>query len=35
MGVVPTLNCDLREYIFGDFNNNQDQQVFSGTDERV
>jgi hypothetical protein len=32
-GRVQTLNCDLREYIFNDFNNNQDQQVFSGTNE--
>jgi len=32
-GRVQTLNCDLRRYIFNDFNQNQNQQVFCGTNE--
>jgi len=32
-GRVQTLNCDLRRYIFSDFNQNQNQQVFCGTNE--
>lgn len=32
-GRVQTLTCDLREYIFNDFNTNQTQQIFSGTNE--
>jgi hypothetical protein len=30
---VQTLNCDLRRYVFGDLNQEQDLQVFSGTNE--
>jgi len=32
-GRVQTLNCDLREYIFGDFNTQQNLQVYAGTNE--
>jgi hypothetical protein len=32
-GRVQTLNCDLRRYIFQDFNTQQSQQVFCGTNE--
>ena len=32
-GRVQTLNCDLRRYVFQDFNQDQSQQVFSGTNE--
>ena len=32
-GRVQTLNCDLRRYIFGDFNVLQAQQVYAGTNE--
>jgi hypothetical protein len=32
-GRVQTLNCDLRRYIFGDINQDQALQVFSGTNE--
>ncbi|NBW13275.1 MAG: hypothetical protein EBR82_35230 [Caulobacteraceae bacterium] len=32
-GRVQTLRCDLRQYIFQDINQNQYQQVFSGTNE--
>ena len=32
-GRVQTLNCDLRRYIFSDFNAQQNQQVFCGTNE--
>jgi len=32
-GRVQTLNCDLRRYIFNDFNQEQNQQVFCGTNE--
>jgi hypothetical protein len=32
-GRVQTLRCDLREYIFSDINESQDQQVFAGTNE--
>jgi len=32
-GRVQTLNCDLRRYIFNDFNQDQNQQVFAGTNE--
>jgi hypothetical protein len=32
-GRVQTLNCDLRRYIFNDFNSDQSQQVFCGTNE--
>jgi hypothetical protein len=32
-GRVQTLNCDLRRYIFQDFNKEQAQQVFCGTNE--
>jgi hypothetical protein len=32
-GRVQTLNCNLRRYIFNDFNPNQNLQVFSGTNE--
>jgi len=30
---VQTLNCDLRRYVFGDLNQEQSLQVFSGTNE--
>jgi len=32
-GRVQTLNCDLRRYVFGDFNQDQAAQVFAGTNE--
>jgi len=32
-GRVQTLNCDLRRYVFNDFNFDQNLQVFSGTNE--
>jgi len=32
-GRVQTLNCDLRRYVFGDFNQDQAVQVFAGTNE--
>lgn len=32
-GRVQTLNCDLRRYVFNDFNPDQNLQVFSGTNE--
>jgi hypothetical protein len=32
-GRVQTLNCDLRRYVFGDFNQDQSTQVFAGTNE--
>ena len=32
-GRVQTLNCDLRRYIFSDFNQDQSAQVFAGTNE--
>jgi hypothetical protein len=32
-GRVQTLKCDLREYIFSDINQSQNQQVFVGTNE--
>ena len=32
-GRVQTLNCDLRRYVFSDFNTSQNQQVFCGTSE--
>jgi hypothetical protein len=32
-GRIQTLKCDLRRYIFGDFNQDQAAQVFSGTNE--
>jgi hypothetical protein len=32
-GRVQTLNCDLRRYIFNDFNSLQAQQVYAGTNE--
>ena len=32
-GRVQTLRCDLREYIFNDFNAQQSQQVYAGTNE--
>ena len=32
-GRVQTLNCDLRRYVFGDLNQEQSLQVFSGTNE--
>jgi hypothetical protein len=32
-GRVNTLNCDLRRYVFGDINYDQNQQVFAGTNE--
>lgn len=32
-GRVQTLRCDLRSFIFDDFNNSQSQQVFAGTNE--
>jgi hypothetical protein len=32
-GRVQTLNCDLRRYVFSDFNQAQAQQVFAGTNE--
>ena len=32
-GRVQTLNCDLRRYVFSDFNSSQSAQVFAGTNE--
>lgn len=32
-GRVQTLNCDLRRYVFSDFNFSQQDQVFCGTNE--
>ena len=32
-GRVQTLNCDLRRYVFSDFNAGQSQQVYCGTNE--
>ncbi len=32
-GRTQTLRCDLREYIFSDINQSQNQQVFAGTSE--
>jgi hypothetical protein len=32
-GRVQTLPCDLRRYVFSDFNQSQAQQVFAGTNE--
>jgi hypothetical protein len=32
-GRVQTLNCDLRRYVFNDFNRDQAAQVFAGTNE--
>ena len=32
-GRVQTLNCDLRRYVFGDFNQAQRGQVYAGTNE--
>jgi hypothetical protein len=32
-GRVQTLNCDLRRYVFGDFNFQQTEQVYCGTNE--
>ena len=32
-GRVSTLRCDLRQYIFNDFNSSQYEQVFAGTNE--
>ncbi len=32
-GRVQTLKCDLRRYVFGDFNKQQSKQVFAGTNE--
>jgi len=32
-GRINTLNCDLRRYVFGDLNQEQALQVFSGTNE--
>jgi len=32
-GRVQTLNCDLRRYVFSDLNQEQDLQVFCGTNE--
>ena len=32
-GRVQTLNCDLRRYVFQDFNIQQEQQVYAGTNE--
>jgi hypothetical protein len=33
-GRVQTLNCDLRQHVFGDFNQNQREQVFASTVEQ-
>jgi hypothetical protein len=33
-GRVETLVCDLRQYVFSDFNTNQTEQVFSSTNEQ-
>jgi hypothetical protein len=32
-GRVQTLNCDLRRYVFSDYNQEQSAQVFAGTNE--
>jgi hypothetical protein len=32
-GRVQTMRCDLRQYIFSDINQSQNQQVFAGTNE--
>ena len=32
-GRVQTLNCDLRRYVFQDFNTSQSSQVYAGTNE--
>ena len=32
-GTVKTLKCDLRQFIYGDINLNQNEQVFAGTNE--
>jgi hypothetical protein len=32
-GRVQTLNCDLRRYVFSDFNQSQGYQVYAGTNE--
>jgi hypothetical protein len=32
-GRVQTLNCDVRRYVFSDFNQSQSAQVFAGTNE--
>mgnify|MGYP003111233433 FL=1 len=32
-GRTETLNCDLRRYVFNDFNEDQYEQVFAGTNE--
>ena len=32
-GRVSTLKCDLRRYVFGDFNQSQASQVYAGTNE--
>lgn len=32
-GRVQTLNCDLREYVFGNFNSLQNLQTYAGTNE--
>lgn len=32
-GTVQTLNCDLRQYIYGNINKSQASQIFSGTNE--
>jgi len=32
-GRVQTLNCDLRKFVFSDFNSDQTEQVFAGTNE--
>jgi hypothetical protein len=32
-GRVQTLNCDVRRYVFNDFNQSQSAQVFAGTNE--
>ena len=33
-GSVQALSCDVRQYVFSDFNFNQSQQVFAGTNEQ-
>ena len=33
-GRVQTLRCDLKEYVFNDFNISQNQQVYGGSNER-
>jgi hypothetical protein len=32
-GTVQTLNCDLRQYVYGDINKTQISQIFAGTNE--